>query len=111
MREMDQAQTPGSRKVTGKELLVTFVWVAWVVAGLAVTQLYSKLLGGLMFVPVALAVLFSLWRLTPEQSGQIAEAMDKQARTPFGQVMRIVNIALILMVLVAVLRWAYGQLS
>jgi hypothetical protein len=36
--------------------------------------------------------------------------MHKQEQTLFGQLMRIVKVAVFLMILVAALRWAYGQL-
>ena len=108
---MDQPQTLGSRHVTTREVLVTFASIVWIVAAIAVSLLYSKLLGGLMFIPVGLAMLFCIWRLTPQQTRQIAEAMHKQAQTPFGQLARIVKITTLLVVLVAALMWAYDQFS
>jgi hypothetical protein len=93
------------------ELLLVFGSMAWIVAAIAVAELYSRLLGGLMLAPLVLAFIVGLWRIPPEQSRQMAAALDKHAETPFGQLMRILNIAVILMVLAAALRWAYGQLS
>jgi uncharacterized membrane protein YuzA (DUF378 family) len=110
---MDQPQTSGNRNLTNKELLVAFGSIAWFLAGIVVTLVYSKLIGGLMLAPFAIAMLVGLvglWRLTPQQSQRIAEAMHKQEQTLFGQLMRIVKVAVFLMILVAALRWAYGQL-
>jgi hypothetical protein len=111
---MSQPQTPGNRTLTSKEVLVAFGSIAWFVAAVVVTLVYSKLIGGVMLAPFILAFLvglWRLWRLTPQQTQRIAEARQKLEQTPFGQLMRIVKIAVFLMILVVALRWVYGQLS
>ena len=101
----------GQQQVPAKVVLATLAGVAYVLLAMVVSQVYSKLIGGLMFVPVVAAVIISVFRLSREQKEQIAKALEKRDATPFGQIMKIVNLAVILLVVFAALRWAYGYLT
>jgi len=99
------------RRLSGKEVLGAFCVVAYLLTAIVVSQAYSPLIGGLMFVAMLVAIPVAVSRLNKEQTKRIAAALEKQEATPFGQLMKIVNWAVVLMVAFVAIRWAYERVS
>jgi predicted permease len=100
---------PLKQPVPLKLLLVALCGVAYLIAALAIAQLYSRVLGLVMLAPVFIFVLVSVYRITPEQNARIATALKKQEQSAFWRFMRLVQIGALALLAVGLLAWLYER--
>jgi NhaP-type Na+/H+ or K+/H+ antiporter len=100
---------PSKQPVTLKVLLWTLVGVAYFVAALAVTYLYSRVLGLALVAPIVVFMIVSIYRIPREQMARIGAQIEKQEQSTFGRFMRIVKIVLWVLIGAAILAWLYER--
>jgi membrane protein implicated in regulation of membrane protease activity len=98
---------PLKQRVPPKHLLLVFGLVAYMIAAMAVSQAYSRVLGLVMLAPVFIYMITSLRRLPREQQARIGAKIMEQEQSPFGRFMRLVEIGFWLLIAYALLAWLY----
>ena len=100
---------PAKQPVPVIPLLLTFGLVAYILAGLAVAQSCSRVLGLIMLAPVIIFMLTWFRRLPPELQARIGAKMKEQEQAPFGRFMRVVEIVIWALLGYALLAWLFQR--
>jgi membrane protein implicated in regulation of membrane protease activity len=98
---------PLKQRVPPKHLLLVFGLVAYMIAAMAVSQAYSRVLGLTMLAPVVVYMIASFRRLPRELQARIGAKLMEQEQSPFGRFMRLVEIGFWLLIAYALLAWLY----
>lgn len=109
---MDQQPSdPLKQLVPLKQLLGILVLVVYMIAALAVIKLHSSVLGLVMLAPLIIFMVVYLYRLPREQAARIAAQIKKHEESPFGRLMRFVQIVLWVVLAAALFAWLYERLQ
>jgi|GEM_PF-3765718 len=108
MSEIPQA--PARQRIPAKHLALILSVVAYVVASIAVVQLYSRQVGLLMLAPILVWFAVSFLRIPREQWARISAAKKSRKHTAFGRITRFVEFAVLIYLATLALRWLYERL-
>jgi Ca2+/Na+ antiporter len=100
---------PSKQPVPFKITLLLLGVVAYLVTALAVTSLYSKVLGLVLFAPFLIFMIVWMYRLPREQEARIMAQIEKQEQSTFGRSMRFIQIVLWAFIGAAILGWLYER--
>jgi len=100
---------PSKQPVTSKQLLLALGVVAYLLTALAVTYLYSRVLGVALFALSIVFMIVSIYRLPREQLTRIGAQIEKQEQSTLGRSMRFIQIVLWVFIGVAILAWLYER--
>ena len=100
---------PLKRVVPAKQVALMLGGAAYfVVAGLVTVE--HRTIGLIMLAPLVAWMLIAPFLMKREDKQKLAAALAEQDKKPLPQLLNIINLAILLFVAFAALKWIYGRL-
>jgi hypothetical protein len=100
---------PLKRRVPAKQVvLIAGGAIYFLVAALVAVE--NRTIGLAMLAPLAAWLLIAPFLMSREEKQKLGAALEENDKKPMPQLMKVVNLALLLLVAFAALKWAYGRL-
>lgn len=107
----DKELKPGSKNVTGKDLLRTAIMVIYMIALLIAAYSGYKIIAWVMGLFAAIFFFYSLGKIPKEELSRAYSRMERQKKTPIGRTLKYLGYVLNIIIGMCIIYWVIEKIT